>query len=183
MLEEKMAGMWANMQKWIEEGTIEQHMAETKEYYSKEVFPLVAVRAFFKGVGKLDEKAANTVLQELAKACAEDSLGLMALRGLSIPTTDTDALRKAHEKVSNTGSEGLSRVTGEGNTATVVVNGGCICPLVKVLNIEPTPNHCLCSVNCLKQIYETGLTRPVKVEPIETCNRGGNSCSFKMSWD
>ena len=183
MLEEKIDGMWANTQKWIEEGTFEQHLPESLESFSREILPLVAVRAFFKGVGKLDERAADIVLREVGKACGDYELGYMALQGLKIPSPDIDAFLEAHEKGENTASGGQSKVTREGNTTALVVKGGCVCPLVKVLNIEPTPNHCLCTLNHLKHVYETGLNRPVKVELIETYLRGGNSCTIKISWE
>ena len=56
-------------------------------------------------------------------------------------------------------------------------------PAGQVLNIEPTHNHCLCTLNHLKHAYETGLGRPVKVELIKTYLRGGNSCTIRMSWE
>jgi hypothetical protein len=73
-------------------------------------------------------------------------------------------------------------MTRTGNTATLVIRGGCVCPLVKVLSIEPSANHCLCTLNHLKHVYENGLGRPVEVELVETYLRGGNSCTIKMSW-
>jgi hypothetical protein len=63
-----------------------------------------------------------------------------------------------------------------------VNEGGCICPLVKTLEIEASPNHCLCTISHLKHLYETALGRPVEVDLIETCLRGGDSCTIKISW-
>jgi len=183
MLEKKIEEMWARTQKWIEEGSFEEHLPESLESFSREVLPMAAVKSFFKGVGKLDEEAADTVLQEVGKACGDYELGYMALQGLTMPCSDVDAFLQAHEKGENTASGGQSKMTREGNSATLVVKGGCACPLVKVLNIEPTPNHCLCTLNHLKHVYQTGLSRPVKVELIETYLRGGNSCTIRMSWE
>ena len=96
--------------------------------------------------------------------------------------TDIDAFLQAHGKGENVASGGESKLTRKGNTATLVITGGCVCPLVKTLQIEPTPNHCLCTLNHLKHLYETGLDRPVEVELIETYLRGDSSCTIRMSW-
>ena len=133
-------------------------------------------------MGELDEKAADIVLKEVGSACGNVALGGMRLLGLKLPTTDIDAFLQAHEAGENAASGGESKVTREGNTATLVVKGGCACPLVKLLKIEPTPNHCLCTANHLKHLYQTGLNKPVKVELMETYLRGGNSCTIRMSW-
>jgi len=183
MLEHKIGEMWSRTQKWIEEGTFEQHLPESLQSFSREILPLVAVETFFKGVAKLDEKAANTVLHEVGQACGDYELGYMALQGLQLPTSDIDAFLKAHEKGENAASGGQSKMTRAGNTATLVIKGGCACPLVKFLKIERSANHCLCTLNHLKHVYERGLGRPVKVELIETYLRGGESCTIKMSWE
>jgi hypothetical protein len=71
----------------------------------------------------------------------------MALKGVKIPLPDIDAFLKVHEMGENIASGGQSTLTREGNTATLVVKGGCACPLIKVLDIEPTANHCICTLN------------------------------------
>jgi len=182
MIEEKIEEMWARARKFIEEGSFEEHLPEQMEVFSREILPPLALRAFFKGVGKLDHEAANAVLSEVGTVCGGFALGGMAANGLEIPTADTDAFLQAHEKGENVASGGRSQLTRDGNTATLVITGGCVCPLVKTLQIEPTPNHCLCTLNHLKHLYETGLDRPVQVELIETYLRGGNSCTIRMSW-
>jgi len=139
MIEKKIDEMWAKTKEFIEKGTFEEHLAEQLEIFSTEILPPLSVRAFFKGVGKLDQEAADIVLKEVGKACGDFALGHM-------------------------------------------VKGGCVCPLVKALRIEPTRNHCLCTLNHLKHLYETGLGRPVEVELVETYLRGGNSCTIRMSW-
>jgi hypothetical protein len=63
-----------------------------------------------------------------------------------------------------------------------VNEGGCIRPLVKTPEMEASPNHCLCPTSHLKHLYETALGRPVEVDLIETCLRGGDSCTIKISW-
>jgi len=188
IIDEKVEQMWARTQKWLEEGTFDENMPESLQFFSREILPPLATRLFFKGVGKLDEKAADIVLKEVGCGCGGFELGLMALKGVKIPLpdidADIDAFLKVHEIGENVASGGRSTLTREGNTATLVIKGGgCVCPLVKVLDIEPTANHCLCTLNHLQHVYEKALNRPVKVELIETYLRGGDSCTIMMSWE
>ena len=152
------------------------------EFFARQILPLLAIKGFFKGIGKLDEEAANTVLSETGKLCGGFTLASMATSGLQIPTADIDAFLEAHAKTEDVASGGKSKLTREGDSVTIVIEGGCVCPLVKTLKIEASPNHCLCTVSHLKYLYETGLGRPVEVELIETCLRGANSCKIKLSW-
>jgi len=186
IIDEKVEQMWARTQKWLEEGTFDEHMPESLESFSREILPPLAAKLFFKGVGKLDESAAESVLKEVGSGCGGFELGLMALKGVKIPLQDIDAeidaFLEVHEMGENVASGGQSRLTREGNTATLVIKGGCMCPLVKHLDIEPTHNHCLCTLHHLKHVYEAALNRPVKVELLETYLRGGDSCTIRMSW-
>jgi hypothetical protein len=182
MIEERLKKLWDDTKKSIEEGTLDQHLPDRLKFFSEEVLPPLAVKAFFAGVGKLDQEAANTVLAELGKTCGDFALAGMRLRGLETPVTDIDTFLEAHESGEKAASGGQAEISREGNTATLVIKGGCVCPLVKTLQIEPTPNHCLCTYNHLKHLYETGLGRPVAVELIETYLRGDSSCIIRMSW-
>ena len=185
IVDQKIEQLWARTRKWLEDGTFDQNMPESLAYFSREILPLVAVKFFFKGVSKLDEKSANVVLEEVGRACGEFELGLMALKGVKIPSTTKEQIEyflQVHELGENIASGGKSTLTKKGNAATLVVKGGCVCPLVKVLDIEPTANHCLCTANHLKHVYETILNKPVRVELLETYLRGGDSCTIKMSW-
>jgi hypothetical protein len=106
----------------------------------------------------------------------------MAAGGLQIPTDNVDALVEAHAKAESTASGGKPEIAREGDTVTIVIEGGCICPFVKTLKIEASPNHCLCTTSHLKHLYETALARPVEVDLIDTCLRGGEACRIKISW-
>ena len=182
MIEEKIEEMWARTRKLMEEGTLEDHLPEQMEFFGREVLPLLAVKGFFQGVGKLDQEAASTVLGETGRLCGSFALASMTARGLEIPAREVDAFLEAHAKAEDIASGGKSKLTREGNAVTIVIEGGCVCPLVKTLKIEASPNHCLCTTSHLKHLYETGLGRPVEVELIETCLRGGDSCTIKISW-
>jgi hypothetical protein len=174
--------MWARTKKLMDEGTLDEHLPEQMEFFGREILPLLALKGFFKGVGELDREAANTVLSETGKLCGGFTLAGLAARGLQVPTDDVDAFLEAHERTENLASGGRSKLVREGDSATIVIEGGCVCPLVKTLKIEASANHCLCTVSHLKYLYEAGLGRPVEVELIETCLRGGDSCKIRLSW-
>ena len=161
-------------------------MPESLEQFSEEILPPLATRRFFEGVGKLDERSAEIVLREVGSGCGDFELRLMALKGVNIPLQDLeaeiDAFLRVHEIGENVASGGKAKITRNGNSATLVIEGGCVCPLVKKLDIEPTRNHCLCTLHHLKHVYETVLARPVEVELLETFLRGGDSCTIRMSW-
>jgi hypothetical protein len=150
------------------------------------VLPPLATKLFFKGIGKLDAAAAETVLREVGSGCGDFELGLMALKGVKMPLQsdeDIDYFLQVNEMGERIASGGKSKITRDGNSATLVVKSGrCVCPLVKYLDIEPTGNHCFCTMHHLKHVYEVAFGRPVEVELLETYLRGGNSCTIKMSW-
>ena len=181
MIEEKIGELLTRTKKLSDEGTLEEHLPEQMDFFGKEVLPLLAVQGYLKGIGKLDPEAANTVISETGKLCGAFALAGMTTRGLEVPTTDVDAFLEAHAKAENVASGGTSKLTREGNSVTIV-NERCICPLVEKLKIETGPHHCECTVAHLKYLYETGLGRPVEVELLETCLRGGDSCTIKISW-
>jgi hypothetical protein len=182
VLEEKIEELQARTKKLLEEGTLEEHLPEQMEFFAREILPLLALQGFLKGVGKLDREAANAVLSETGKLCGGFALAGMAARGLPIPTGDVDAFIEAHAKAEDVASGGKSKLTREGDAVTIVIEGGCVCPLVKTLQIEASPNHCLCTTAHLEHLYETGLGRPVEVELLETCLRGGDCCKIRISW-
>jgi hypothetical protein len=178
--------VWARTRKWLEDGTFDQQMPESLEEFGEEILPLLATKRVFKGVGRRDEESAAIVLEEVGTGCGDFSLGLMALKGVNIPLQEMDAeidsFLRVHEMGENVASGGRSKITRNGNSATLVIKGGCVCPLVRKLGIEATPNHCLCTLHHLKHVYETVLARPVRVELLETYLRGGDSCTIRMSW-
>jgi len=187
IIDERLEQIWARSRKWLEEGTFDQNMPESLEYFSREVFPFVALKAFIKGVGKLDKKAAGIVWKELGHACGDFELGHMALKGVKIPaTTDTeiDHFLRVYEEGENIGSGGQSTLTREGsNTATLVFRGGRggmrTCPLIRLLDIEAPANQHQCTCYHIKHVFETALNRPVKVEMIDMDEDSG---TVRMSW-
>jgi len=181
MIEEKIGELLAKAREAMDEGTLEEHLPEQMDFFGKEILPLLAVQGYLKGIGKLDPEAANAVVRETGKLCGAFTLAGMTTQGLEVPTADVDAFLEAHAKVENVASGGKTKLTREGNSITIV-NERCICPLVKTLKIETGPHHCDCTVAHLEHVYETGLGRHVEVELMETCLRGGDSCTIKISW-
>ena len=182
MLDQKIAELWARTRKLTEEGTLEEHLPEQMEFFAREILPLLALQGFFKGIDKLDAEGAGAVLSETGKLCGGFTLASMMARGLEVPTADADALIAAHAAAEDLASGGKATLTRKGDGVQIVIEGGCVCPLVKTLQIEAGPNHCLCTVGHLKHLYKTGLGKPVEVELIETCRRGGDTCTIEISW-
>ena len=181
MIEAKIGELLTEAKKRMDEGTLEEHLPEQMDFFGKEILPLLAVQGYLKGVGKLDPEAADTVMCETGKLCGAFTLAGMTTQGLEVPTSDVDAFLEAHAKAENATSGGTSKLAREGDSVTIV-NDRCICPLVDRLKIETGPHHCDCTVAHLKHVYETGLGRPVEVELLETCLRGGDSCRIRISW-
>jgi hypothetical protein len=94
MIDEKIEELWTTTRKLMEEGTLEEHLPEQMEFFARQILPLLAIKGFFKGIGKLDEEAANTVLSETGKLCGGFTLASMATRGLEIPTQDVTPFSK-----------------------------------------------------------------------------------------
>jgi len=137
----------------------------------------------YSGISELSEEAAETVLKEACKACANGWLSFLAHNYSYDPEKpDLDAFLVAEEKMLKRLSEGKVSITRQGNIITEVLTPGyCVCPLVRNYNlVKPFPNYCLCAENSYKVLYEAALKRPVKVEVIESYNRGGNSCTMKI---
>ena len=141
------------------------------------------LRETFFGISQLNEEAAETILKNTSKACANAALAFMAHNyGYDPRRADFDAFLIAEEKMQKQLAQGQASVTREGNIITEVVRcGECVCPLVKDYKIiQPFPNLCLCAKNHFKALYEAGAKRPVKVEMIETYNRSGKSDIIKI---
>lgn len=141
------------------------------------------LRKTFEGIGQLSEEAAETVLQSSCRGCAQNTLAFVAHNyGYDPEKPDIDAYIVAAEKMEKRFAEGQASITKEGNTVTHLIKpGACICPLVKDFKIVPAfPNLCLCSKNYLEFLYGAAAQRPAKAELIETYNRGGNCCHFRI---
>ncbi len=136
----------------------------------------------YRGISQLDEEAADMVLKGTCRWCADRVLSFVVHNyGYDPEKPDLDAWMVAQEKMDEFFFPGQSSLTREGNIINDIVKvGECVCPLVKDLNlVEPSPNLCLCGKNAMATLYKAATKRPVKVELIESCNRGGNCCHFR----
>ena len=136
----------------------------------------------YRGIAQLDEESADKVLQGTCKGCAERVLSFIVHNyGYDPEKPDLDAWMVAQEKMDEFFFPGQSSLTKEGNIINDIVKvGECVCPLVKDFNlVEPSANLCLCGKNTMRTLYEWATQRPVKVELIEGCNRGGKCCHFR----
>ncbi len=141
------------------------------------------LRKTFEGISHLNEKQAETVLKTSSKACAERMLAFVAHNyGYNPEKPDLDAFIVASEKLEKLFAQGQASVTKEGNTITHITRPKeCVCPLVKDYKIvQAFPNLCLCSKNYVKGLYQAAAKGPVTVELIETLNRGGSCCHFRI---
>jgi predicted hydrocarbon binding protein len=62
-----------------------------------------------------------------------------------------------------------------------VVYEQCYCPLVKGYQGKVPPSFCNCSVGWIKELFETALKRPVRVDKIGTIKQGNRQCKFKIT--
>jgi len=137
----------------------------------------------FEGISQLSEDAEETVLRSTCRGCAGRVLAFMAHNyGYDPEKPDLDAYMAADEKLEKLLAHGQASRTREGNIINAVSKAGeCMCPLVRDYKIiQPYPNLCICSKNFMKVQYEAAARRPVKVDVIESYNRGGNCCHFRI---
>lgn len=87
-------------------------------------------------------------MDELGSACGDFQLGLMALKGVQIPSAtdvNVDALVEAYDKGEEITRGGYSKLTNEDNIATLVEQESLVselCPLLRVLNMK-LPLDCI----------------------------------------
>jgi predicted hydrocarbon binding protein len=67
-----------------------------------------------------------------------------------------------------------------GKDEVFVVYERCYCPLVKGYEGKMSPSFCNCSVGWIKELFETALKKPVKVEKMGTIKQGNKQCEFKI---
>ena len=140
------------------------------------------LRNIYEGISQLDEEAAETILGFSCRGCADRVLSFLTHNyGYDPENPNLDAYMAAEEKMDDYMFPGQSSLTREGNIVNAIVKAGeCVCPLVKDYKlVQPSPNLCLCGKNAMRTLYEAATQRPVKVELIESYNKGGNCCHFR----
>jgi hypothetical protein len=58
------------------------------------------------------------------------------------------------------------------------VSNRCYCPAANYRPAKPHDVHCECTRTTHQTIFETALSRPFKVDVVETLRRGGKTCHF-----
>ncbi|MDH4223083.1 MAG: DUF6144 family protein [candidate division Zixibacteria bacterium] len=59
-------------------------------------------------------------------------------------------------------------------------DGYCMCPIVETVLPGLSPSYCNCSTGYVKEIFERQVGRQVKVDILESIQRGGKDCRFKI---
>jgi len=154
--------------------------AEVLKIYTETVGPSVLprlVRGIMKGVFELDEESRNKVFEEMGKACYG---GFKEFVGT--PPTDMD-IKSACEWLDSTVPH-KRRFEIAGDTLywdadVKKTYGGCMCILVRLGIIEPSPELCICSTNYNKTALEQMTGRKVEGELVESLNSGARSCVYR----
>jgi hypothetical protein len=153
---------------------------EVLKLYVETVGPAVLpnlVRGIMKGVFALDEEARNKVLEEMGKACYE---GFKEFVGT--PPTGMD-IESACEWLARTVPHNR-RFQKAGDTLYWEADvkdtyGGCMCILVRLGIIEPSPELCVCSTNYNKRALEEMTGKTVEGELVESVNSGARNCVYR----
>lgn len=142
----------------------------------------------WKGVGKLDPVSAKTVCAETCKVCYDrwtDRDLIFELTGYDTDKPDLAKAVRVHELFEQAIAENREPVLtehGDGTCTFVGMKGQCVCFFHRLYGvIEPHPNHCNCSSQCLEGFYEALLGKPTKVECTASVARGQSNCVFKIT--
>ena len=79
--------------------------------------------------------------------------------------------------------EGLSKIWKHlhvGKDGVLVVYERCYCPLVRGYEGRMSQSFCNCSAGWIRELFETALKKPVKVEKKGTIKQGNKQCEFKV---
>ncbi len=132
-----------------------------------------------KGILKLDDEAREIVLKEMAKSCAGFCMERFKFEGKG--EMDVDVF------ISEMNMAGPERrdIKRVGDTifweACVGDYGkGCMCVLVGLGLVEPTPDLCKCGTNWVKYIVEKETGRQVEAELVDSPNTGGDHDHWRL---
>ena len=154
--------------------------SDVLKLYVETVGPAVLpklVRGIMKGVFALDEESRNKVLEEMGRACYE---GFKEFVGT--PPTGMD-IESACEWLDRTVPHNR-RFQRAGDTLYWEADvkdtyGGCMCILVRLGIIEPSPELCACSTNYNKRALEEMTGKSVEGELVESVNSGAQNCVYR----
>ena len=142
----------------------------------------------WKGVGKLDPESAKIVCGETCKVCYErwiDRDKIKELANYDMEKPDPAKAIQVHELFEQAvAGNRQPTVTdnGDGTAELVGMKGQCVCFFHMIYGlIEPHPNHCNCSSQCLEGFYGGLLGKPTKVECTQSVARGSDCCKFTIT--
>ena len=154
--------------------------SEVLKLYVETVGPAVRpnlVRGIMKGVFKLDEESRNTVLEEMGKACYE---GFKEFVGTPPSGMDIkSACKWLDETVPHNRRFQIAGDTLYWEADVKDTYGGCMCILVRLGIIEPSPELCVCSTNYNKRALEEMTGKAVEGELVESVNSGARNCVYR----
>jgi hypothetical protein len=168
-------------------GGVQQALGEKKDATTETPAPPTAESAnACEQQAEFGRKLLTRFMEDIdAQLDESQRVALMEARGRSCARLGPVRMAEAHKGNLDAFIESLSRHMGpdglrrEGNVVKVKYPR-CYCPLASEIKEPLSPTYCNCSVGWLKELYETVIGKPVKVEVIETVKRGGQACRFNV---
>ena len=128
-------------------------------------------------VSRLEKLVGNRKARKIMASCGRKCCGITTRKKAKKLIQESNSLEEFIGNLNNAGIGG-GRLQLKGNTVT----GGydhCYCGQVKRTKEPfPTTTYCNCSVGRYKQLFETALDKPVKVEITQSIISGSESCEF-----
>ncbi|MFO8036703.1 MAG: DUF6144 family protein [Anaerolineales bacterium] len=131
-------------------------------------------------IARLEKMVGEKTSLKIMEACGRKCCGLTTRKNAEKFMRESDSLEQFVATLNEHGiGGGRLRITQKGD-----ITGGydhCYCGLVKhTTEPFPTKTYCQCSVGWYKQLFETGLDRPVDVQIIQSLITCANSCEFMI---
>ena len=120
---------------------------------------------------QIDEKTRAEVLEKCGRACIPRSF-IAKAKACKKGAKDTD------EFLDNLGKV-WKHLHRDGDNLYIVYEK-CYCPLVKAYKGELSPSFCNCSRGWIKELFESALDKPVRVELEKSIKKGDDLCKFKV---
>ena len=134
----------------------------------------------------LDKDTKIKLLQACGRSCF--------IRAFGVASDEKPTLEEAKNYLDTLKSRGYE-VRQEDNMTTITYNWGrdhqnpwgliirdgyCMCPLVETGPADLSPTYCFCSTGYVKESFERGIGKPVKVNLLDSLKMGGKNCIFKI---
>lgn len=131
------------------------------------------LNSIIKGLDEVDLKTRKKIMELCGEACARLDGDLEIARRISEETVDEEQIiARVNKEILWCGTW-----TKKDNTIQSRCTK-CGCPLVRNSVVDLTGTFCYCSRGWVKNIFETVLKRPVKVELKKSIGMGDRFCKF-----